>query len=482
MSLKTKILLSIFGTATVTTMLAILLIVYLFSRSVGKYLFEEYNRTYHVFNLLLEYKEKEIWNSEIAPVKVHMDIQCRNINAYFMTLPSGTVLGVEKVIGNGCLFVGEPAANVLEILKVVHGVEYAIVINRDWLDLKGEALDTYMNNKVLVGDLLVEKVSDEKLLSYPLDIRGWAVFGGLTDRKLLMMEVPLRFKDGAPRGKVVLVKDIHYIYKQTYETAGMIVAFSVILSFLISTLLYKTVSRVISDIKALQVSMESVEKGDFSKIERLKDSSVKDEISKLKGSYYSMASRIKNLLEELERKNRELEELAFYDPLTELPNRRFFLSSAQTLLENAKRYGTPISLMVMDIDNFKKINDTYGHEAGDLILKKFASILKEELRRSDLPARFGGEEFVVLLPNTDAKDAYKVAERIRTSFKRSSIVYRDQEVKTTVSIGLASYGLGLENIDDLIRLADIALYEAKGTGKDKVVIYRKELEEGQKRD
>ncbi|MFN7065759.1 MAG: GGDEF domain-containing protein [Aquificaceae bacterium] len=167
-----------------------------------------------------------------------------------------------------------------------------------------------------------------------------------------------------------------------------------------------------------------------------------------------------------------MEEIAYYDYLTGLPNRRFFFEHAFLLLENSKRYKSPLVLLLMDIDSFKRINDTYGHEAGDVVLRNFADILRKNVRQSDLPARFGGEEFALLMPNTNLQQGKVVAERIRTNFQNSCIVYNNIEMGATISGGLVFFVPEVENIDDLIRRADEALYRAKELGKNRIEVYK----------
>ncbi|MFN3263470.1 MAG: GGDEF domain-containing protein, partial [Aquificaceae bacterium] len=140
--------------------------------------------------------------------------------------------------------------------------------------------------------------------------------------------------------------------------------------------------------------------------------------------------------------------------------------------ERVKRYGGSFSVVMADIDDVKKINDTYGHEAGDLVLKSFADIVRKSIRQSDLPARLGGEEFVLLMTNTNLQQGKVVAERIRVSFQNSLIVYEEREIRATLSGGLASFAPGIESIDDLIRMADEALYRAKELGRNRIEVYK----------
>jgi diguanylate cyclase (GGDEF)-like protein len=168
-------------------------------------------------------------------------------------------------------------------------------------------------------------------------------------------------------------------------------------------------------------------------------------------------------------------EMATLDLLTGLPIRRLFFVKAEEELERAKRYGRPVSIAMADIDLFKKINDNHGHATGDEVLRVLGGLLRAEARESDMPARFGGEEFAILLPETDQGAAFAVAERIRKSVASRSI---ESLPKVTVSLGVATYPQDADAIKKLLDKADAALYSAKKTGRNRVVKYSRELEQG----
>ncbi|ABB13740.1 GGDEF domain protein [Carboxydothermus hydrogenoformans Z-2901] len=165
-----------------------------------------------------------------------------------------------------------------------------------------------------------------------------------------------------------------------------------------------------------------------------------------------------------------LKELAQKDELTGLYNRRYFLERLNEEHLRSRRHKLNYTIVLLDIDYFKKINDTYGHDCGDLVLNDFGRFLKDTLRRTDLSARYGGEEFVVLLPQTGKKEAYLLAERLREKVKERVLIFQGQKVKYTVSMGLAAYPEDAEEYRELLSLADKALYQAKNRGRDKVVM------------
>jgi diguanylate cyclase (GGDEF)-like protein len=159
------------------------------------------------------------------------------------------------------------------------------------------------------------------------------------------------------------------------------------------------------------------------------------------------------------------------DDLTGEHNRRSLNTALRGEMERSSRQGKPFALMQIDADNLKEINDRYGHEAGDKLLKHMSNILEESSRGYDLLARTGGDEFVVLLPGPDAENAEVIAERIRKAIDNSSFDYKGNHVSSTVSIGIASFPESSNNIDELLDKADKAMYRSKKQGRNQVTRY-----------
>lgn len=178
----------------------------------------------------------------------------------------------------------------------------------------------------------------------------------------------------------------------------------------------------------------------------------------------AIAGRIVAMQEELERKNLQLAELATIDGLTGLKNRRSFNEALPTACSLAVRCGYPLSLMMIDVDHFKTLNDTFGHPAGDSVLATLADILKGGTRDHDIVARYGGEEFAVLLPATTADAASLLAERLCSIIRNHSWLQRPM----TVSAGVATTGTGLATGQELLEAADRALYHSKRSGRDQI--------------
>jgi two-component system cell cycle response regulator len=159
------------------------------------------------------------------------------------------------------------------------------------------------------------------------------------------------------------------------------------------------------------------------------------------------------------------------DSLTGLFNRRAFEKKVGEEFERSKRYGHPLSVVILDIDNFKKINDTYGHHGGDAALVRISEILRDRSRRSDFPSRFGGEEFVLVLPETDQDSAIQVARKFHEEIRGCSFGTRDKPFILTVSMGLTSTTTrDYSDWREMVADADCALYQAKNAGKDRIEI------------
>ncbi|MET0081313.1 MAG: GGDEF domain-containing protein, partial [Candidatus Thiodiazotropha lotti] len=181
---------------------------------------------------------------------------------------------------------------------------------------------------------------------------------------------------------------------------------------------------------------------------------------------------LNSLNHELEKTQKELSRISLSDELTQIPNRRHFMRVLKLEIKRARREHTPLSAVMIDVDYFKKFNDTYGHLEGDQCLRMIATVLRETLQRSsDFLARYGGEEFVALLPNTNQDSALIVAERMRMAIFDADIEHRECALgRVTISAGIASCSAvnGCKNWQTLIELADRSLYQSKSEGRNRV--------------
>jgi diguanylate cyclase (GGDEF)-like protein len=162
----------------------------------------------------------------------------------------------------------------------------------------------------------------------------------------------------------------------------------------------------------------------------------------------------------------QADEVSHTDALTYLPNRRQVINNLQKEVHRAERYKTPLSISMMDIDHFKNINDTFGHTVGDQVLLQLANLLREGVRESDMVGRYGGEEFLIVLPNTELRMAAELAARLCKSIREKDIEVVGK-ANITVSIGVAEYRHGEETWQKFLSRADMALYAAKNAGRDR---------------
>ncbi|MDF0553475.1 diguanylate cyclase [Kamptonema sp. UHCC 0994] len=180
--------------------------------------------------------------------------------------------------------------------------------------------------------------------------------------------------------------------------------------------------------------------------------------------------QLKKSLRDQAELTKELQKLANTDPLTGVWNRRHLLTLCEREINRSCRYNRFFSLLMLDLDRFKQVNDIYGHSVGDEVLIAMTKVVENSLRNVDFWGRFGGEEFVVVLPETNLESAVEVAERIRKTLEKTVItIQEEKQVQITVSIGVSSYQLEDTKIDAVLQRADKALYEAKNQGRNRVI-------------
>ncbi len=189
-------------------------------------------------------------------------------------------------------------------------------------------------------------------------------------------------------------------------------------------------------------------------------------------NYIEQINHQKKTLEESENK---LQRMAFYDSLTQMPNKDLFISLLEQSIHNAKRNGSLIGVMFIDLDSFKAVNDTMGHSAGDMVLKQIAERLRQSLRKEDTVSRFGGDEFLIQVANIErVEDLYKISNKIMEIFQKP-VVVNNVEFVITSSVGVAVYPVDGENTESLIKNADIAMYSAKNKGKNQCIYCSPEM-------
>jgi len=170
----------------------------------------------------------------------------------------------------------------------------------------------------------------------------------------------------------------------------------------------------------------------------------------------------------------KIKQVSDTDDLTGLYNMRAFSSILQRAFKQAVRHGHPLSLVMVDSDNLKAVNDAHGHDAGNRLLQHLVRCVRDELRGSDVMARFGGDEFIMLLPETNRRGAQDMSERIRKSVESSRFDIRGGDINVTVSLGISSYPEDGGNLEAILDKADKAMYRAKQRGRNQVVVYNSE--------
>lgn len=251
-----------------------------------------------------------------------------------------------------------------------------------------------------------------------------------------------------------------------------------IVSLLFMMITLMVIKHIVNPILKLNESAKSLASGVYAEVPLITD---KNELYELTKNFNLMGNKLTNLLEhlsqevklrtmELEEKNEILNKLSYIDELMQIPNRRKFDEYGSEVLDLVSRNGRPVGIMMMDIDDFKKYNDTYGHIAGDTCLKKIGEVLKECVqRKTDLIARYGGEEIAVIIQETSLENILIIAEKIRASIENLNIEHKNSRFeKVTISIGVV-YGEINPNqsLDSVVQLADEMLYKAKKNGKNR---------------
>ncbi|KXS45136.1 MAG: diguanylate cyclase [Candidatus Frackibacter sp. T328-2] len=183
---------------------------------------------------------------------------------------------------------------------------------------------------------------------------------------------------------------------------------------------------------------------------------------------YLLGTKLLKYIKKEDEYKKKLENIARYDELTGLLNRRSLMANLKEEFSKAEKYNTSLAVIMYDLDHFKDVNDTYGHNCGDLVLKEVSQTVKDEVRQNDIVGRLGGEEFLLILPNTDGQNAIKVAEKCRKAIEEMKINYKENKIKITASFGVTEVSNSIDTTDELLNIVDKNMYEAKSSGRNKV--------------
>lgn len=285
-------------------------------------------------------------------------------------------------------------------------------------------------------------------------------------------------------GTLLLAEDVEPLQTQLAAMAKRGIELTSAIAILVIAIGSLVMRQVVGPInKIADASMDLAYKHEFHQIEINRS----DELGRLTQAFNHMAERLlrtqRDLLElnaelekrvalrtaELETRNKQLRRIASKDPLTGLYNRRSFAELLAREIAQAQRYDHEVACMMIDLDNFKQVNDVLGHQAGDLVLRRMAEVIRKEIRQSDIAGRFGGDEFVVLLPQCSTPEALHLAKRIREQARQALTQWSTLAPKVGLSIGISDLHVcGAKTGDALINAADKALYKVKSAGKDGV--------------
>ncbi len=264
---------------------------------------------------------------------------------------------------------------------------------------------------------------------------------------------------------------------------GMIVDYNNAMSVVIPTLNSQCIGRSIVDVVGIETNLAEIilleKECDYKVGLSGKNTYYHIRFSTVTNKNNNKIMKIITFVDVTERVNlqEKLKYLASIDGLTQVYNRSFFMQESVKLVDALNVDGGNVSIIMFDIDHFKKVNDTFGHEAGDLVLAQIAKVAKESVRTSDIMGRYGGEEFIICLPDTSLMVAYKIAEAIRTNIVETAVPYIDREISVTSSFGISTASIRhrdhSQTLQTLMREADQALYGAKRKGRNCVELYKK---------
>lgn len=453
---------------------------------------KEYYDTYKIYKASMKEYEEMLKNGLYSPdlvLKATNNNLCQENTRDFIVGKYLSV-GVYRTLNDDCEYFGIYVYKPLNYLSKLEGINWVVVLHMDVLNklYKSHSFwDNYVGGKIITKTYAIDSYNNSNALSIFLYTRKSDVISykieNLGNHYYLIMEIPILNISGIELGNIYIIKNISWIYRQEHREFLILTIYGIGFTSLLLIIMIFIISNIISNIKSLVKVATKLKDKDFLHLEEVesdpilqKDISKLNEISKLKKITYIMALEIRNLINELQQDKEKFKDMAYKDALTGIYNRRFFFEEVKIIIEQSNRSKVPICIAMYDIDFFKKVNDTYGHDMGDLVLKDFANIIQNSIRKSDIPARIGGEEFAILFYNTDIESAFKVADRLRINFQNSEHTLNGITIKCTCSGGLYKIKED-DNIDTSLKKADEALYIAKQTSRNKVVIYEEKEDE-----
>ncbi|WP_456384669.1 diguanylate cyclase [Persephonella sp.] len=376
----------------------------------------------------------------------------------------------------GVVSVGKSINNTIPLIKKYLKKNSFAVLDKRFLKqcLKPEVIestDEYRNGKgdfVIIGSTngIKHSVIEQKILE---DDKFFVYSEG--DREYLFTLYPLKDFNGRTIGFIVFQDDVSYLiegFNSNVFNLFVVYMFLLIATVLAIGYMSRLMEKRISEVEEIT---ERLSIKDFSVLERYRDEKreFNDDLDRLKYQIVKMGKELYRYITDMNRQMLKLSEETYTDPLLGILNRRALMKVGNSEFEKAKLRGIPLSVMVLDLDNFKNINDTYGHSAGDMVLEDFAEIVKRLISTRELFFRIGGEEFLIILPGADLKKAVEIGEKIKKEVENSVVDVNGKKIRYTVSIGVAQATEKDRDIYSVISRADENLYKAKREGRNRVV-------------
>jgi diguanylate cyclase (GGDEF)-like protein len=336
------------------------------------------------------------------------------------------------------------------------------------IDVKGTVLSRNPPMKESVGRKLWNPRVIESILAGSEGVLEAKDEGGVD--WLLAHRVVYTNPDGAFPLRVLIAVPMKSVYAEVnYALIRDLIGITLATVFLLVAAWFGAEWSVMRKFRALLSAAERMRGGDLNARTGIPHG--EEELSQLARAFDEMAGT-------LQQREQRLQEEAISDPLTALYNRRYLNEFLPRELARSGRSKMPVAVMLIDLDHFKRVNDSSGHEAGDIVLTAIGALLRGNVRGSDIACRYGGEEFALILPETDAEAATRRAEDIRMAISSLSLSYAGKPLgKTTASFGIAVFPDHAQDTEELLRVADVALYAAKGAGRNRIVVgHRKEDE------
>jgi diguanylate cyclase (GGDEF)-like protein len=362
--------------------------------------------------------------------------------------------------------------------KLLGSVSFGIhikVFQKLFKDLGVNDVSIYLNDDELKKSLLPQRYARFKHLpSY----KKWKVLGNVYDIRLtpgferqngyVFTKIEIKDFFNHTMAYLVIKDDISRSLKMLKTRAVnkmCLEIFSFLFIFVIVFMLFKWVFDKLNDMNRI---LQLIKTQNFDEIPQ--KTTPKDELDVYKNNLIDVANDIKTYISLLTQKVETYSDKAYKDGLTETFNRRFLEEKAKELFLKYKLSDTQVGIIMLDIDDFKKINDTYGHDIGDMVLIALVNTVKKIIRKNDLFIRYGGEEFIIILPDSNIENTYKIAEKIRQEVEKLQIDIGERLLSFTVSAGISEIHKNDESIYDAIKRADVNLYKAKKHGKNRVAI------------